>query len=114
MGWQRRYKGKYVKVNKDSPSALGVCDQSGLLFNHKDLVKQMEWRGDRLVWTGFLVGKRFLDKPQEQHRPPPVKDDPKSIKDARFPGDYVDYESNPVDNAKVLSELNDFKWMGQN
>ena len=52
----KRFKGKYVSINPDNPSALGVCDESGFVFNHKDLIKQMEWRGNNLVWTGLMVG----------------------------------------------------------
>ncbi len=71
-----RPKGKYVRINPSNPEALGVCDYSGFYFNRKDLVKQMEWRGNALVWTGFLVGRPFADKPNEQNRPPILPPDP--------------------------------------
>ena len=86
MSWVQRWKGKHVRINPRNPSALGVCDYSSFDFNHKDLIKQMEWRGDRLVWTGFLVGGPYLDKPQEQNRPPLVKDDPHPVVNPRIPG----------------------------
>lgn len=74
-----RAAGKYVRINKNHPRALGVCDQTGFIHNKSDLVKQMEWRGDSLAWTGFLVGKDFVDKPNEQGRAPRIPIDPKPV-----------------------------------
>lgn len=90
------YKGKYVKIDPKNPNALGVCDQSGFVFNHKDLRKQMEWRGNRLVWTGALRGAPYLDVPNEQNRPNIITKDPRVIRNSRPPADYTDPESNPV------------------
>lgn len=42
------------------------CDRSGFMF--KKLHKQYEWVGDRKIWTGLMVGKEFLDEPNEQNR----------------------------------------------
>ncbi len=70
-------KGRFVNISyKGENNALGICDYSGLVFNKKDLVKQMEWRGNALVWTGYLVGRPFLDVPNEQNRPPILPPDP--------------------------------------
>jgi hypothetical protein len=74
-------RGKYVK--KGVLEAIGVCDYSGFYFTKSDLVKQYEWRGNTLQWTGYLVGKPFLDIPNEQYRPPLIKGDPKSVENAR-------------------------------
>lgn len=89
MSFISRYKGKRVTINPHNPEALGICDYSDFVFNHKDLVKQMEWRGDALVWTGMMVGRPYVDKPNEQNRPPLVKNDPKPIKDPRIPQDTM-------------------------
>ena len=111
MSGSSKSHGKYVTIDPENPSAVAVCDQSGFVFNHKDLVKQMEWRGDSLVWTGFLVGKPFLDIPNEQNRPPLVKDDPKAIKNPRIPESYTDPESNPVlPHAQLMKKLNNMNW----
>jgi hypothetical protein len=45
----------------------------------------MEWRGDRLAWTGFYVGKQYLDKPNAQLKPPHLKPDPVPVRDPRLP-----------------------------
>lgn len=92
MGWVKRWQSKNITINPNSPNALGVCDDSGFVFNHKDLIKQMEWRGDNLVWTGLMKGPQYLDKPQEQNRPPLVKNDPRPVKDPRPPTPYTDPE----------------------
>ena len=70
-------RGSYVR--KGSTEPVGVCDFSGFWFSQSDLVKQMEYRGNSLVWTGFMVGKPFVDIPNQQARPPLVKADPKVV-----------------------------------
>jgi len=115
MGWVKRWKGKYVTIDPKHPSALGVCDESGFTFNHKDLVKQMEWRGDSLVWTGFMVGKPYLDVPNEQNRPPLVKSDPYPVKNPRLPDPYTDPEEPTVlPYSELLVKLRNINWDWEN
>lgn len=75
--------GKHVSIDPMAPQALGICDYTGFVFHHKDLVRQMEWRGNALIWTGFLVGRPYADKPNPQLRPPILPPDPVPIKWAR-------------------------------
>lgn len=115
MSWTSRWKGKYVKIDPKNPNALGQCDESGLTFNHKDLVKQMEWRGDNLVWTGLMVGRPYLDVPNEQNRPPLVKDDPRPVKNPRPPLPYTDPEYPVVDPfPEILAELEEGSFYDDN
>jgi hypothetical protein len=115
MSWINRWKGKYVKIDAKNPAALGQCDESGLTFNHKDLHKQMEWRGDNLVWTGLMVGKPYLDVPNEQLRPPLVKDDPKVVKNPRPSYPYTDPEFPVVDPfPQILDELEEMSFYDDN
>ena len=74
-------RGEYVKKNVIEP--VGVCDYSGFPFSRSDLVKQYEWRGNQLVWTGAIVGRPFVDEPNEQNRPPQIKGDPKVVQNPR-------------------------------
>lgn len=74
-----RPKGKHVRIDTESPDALGICDYTGFVFNRKDLVRQMEWRGNSLQWTGFLVGRPYADKPNPQLIPPILPPDPVPI-----------------------------------
>ena len=73
--------GDYVR--KDVIEPIGTCDYSGFPFSRSDLVKQYEWRGNQLVWTGAIVGRPFVDEPNEQNRPPQIKGDPKAVQNPR-------------------------------
>jgi hypothetical protein len=111
MSWVNRWKGRYVVIDPQNPSALGQCDDTDFTFNHKDLVKQMDWRGNNLVWTGLLVGKPYLDVPQEQNRPPLVKADPRPVTNPRLPVPYTDPNANQVlSNTQLTAKLNSFNW----
>lgn len=111
MSGTNKYKGKYVKIDPNDPDALGVCDESGFVFNHKDLCKQMEWRGDNLVWTGMMRGRPYLDVPSEQNRPAIGKADPKPMKNPKLPTPYTDPDANQVLPPKqLLDKLNKVHW----
>lgn len=71
-----KHHGKYTRFDKDNPRAVAICDYSGMLCMHEDLVRQMEYRGNALVWTGFMVNKRFADKPNPQNMTPLLMPDP--------------------------------------
>lgn len=78
-----RPKGKHVHIDPDAPEALGICDYTGFVHMRKDLIRQMEWRGNRLLWTGYYVGKSYLDKPNPQLMSPVLPPDPVPVKDPR-------------------------------
>jgi hypothetical protein len=82
-------KPKYATIDAYNPKGLGVCDKSQFVFNNQDLVKQMEWRGNSLQWTGFMVGKPFLDKPNPQLRNYPLPPDPVPLNNIRFDSNTV-------------------------
>jgi hypothetical protein len=50
---------------------------------HKDLRKQYEYYGNGLRYTGWMVHKKFLDKPNPQNLIPPFFADPEPVPDAR-------------------------------
>ena len=75
--------GKHVRIDSQSPNGLGICDYTGFVFNKKDLIKQMEWRGNAIVWTGLYVGRPYADVPNEQNRPPILPPDPIPFLNAR-------------------------------
>lgn len=95
-----RPKGKNVThIDEWAPQALAICDRTGFIFKRKDLVRQLEWRGNRLEWTGLLVGRPYLDEPNEQLRPPPLKPDPVPVREPRLPqGTLIvwEYVTSPV------------------
>lgn len=60
---------RYGKYVKDPMKPLAICDLTGSLTNYSNLVKQMEWRGDRLQWTGLMVMKEAAWTPCQNLRP---------------------------------------------
>ena len=64
---QVRNHGKYTKMSSRDPRGIARCDYSGLMVRHADLVKQKQYRGRGLVWTGLMVSPKFADiqNPQE-------------------------------------------------
>lgn len=77
------YPGKYSKFRKNNFKPVFICDISGLVSNLGDQVKQMEFAGRSEIWTGFLVNKRFRDKPNAQLLTPRIKADPKPVLTSR-------------------------------
>lgn len=105
-----RPKGKHVQIDCSNPNALGICDYTGFVFNRKDLVRQMEWRGNALVWTGFYVGKPYIDKPNEQLRPPILPPDPVPVKEPRLQQPTTITWS--VGQPQPWGQLTVFDWSG--
>lgn len=96
------YHGKYTKMHKNSPRAIARCDYSGFMVRHSDLARQMQYRGTGLVWTGFLVHKKFLDVPNQQDLTPLIKLDPVPIPNAR-PDNQVDAETTLATSVGVIT-----------
>jgi hypothetical protein len=103
---------KYYTANPDNPDAKAICDRSGFVFNHDDLVPQMEWRGDTLEWTGLMVGPPFLDEPNEQLRNPPMFPDPVPVEMPKPPYRYEIVWSNQLIPWSQLTVVNWVSWSG--
>lgn len=85
------YFGKYGKVDRNNPEAAGICDRGGEVRKYRELHKEMEWRGGRLVWNGFLVCRHHLDKPNPQiSGPNMLHEDPVPIRNPRPVIDFSD------------------------
>lgn len=50
---------------------------------HRDLIKQMEYCGSGLRWTGFYVHHKFADQPNPQNLVPYIRLDPVPLPNAR-------------------------------
>lgn len=85
MAW--RFHG-HARVNPEAPSAFGVCDRCGRLFNLSDLMWQHDWRGTRLANLRIRVCSEDLDKPFPFFRPVILPPDPVPVKDPR-PENYA-------------------------
>ena len=72
-----------MRIDRNDPQPWGICDYSGRRVLRSELTRQMEWRGNRLVWTGLMVWKRFADLPNPQNQTPMLKADPLGFADAR-------------------------------
>lgn len=73
----------HARVNPSSPSAFGVCDRCGRLFNLSDLTYQFDWRGPRLANLRIKVCRQDLDKPFNFYRPIILPPDPMPVLDPR-------------------------------
>lgn len=105
-------RGRYYIVDTDNPQAKGICDRSGFAFNHSDLIKQMEWRGESLEWTGLTVGRPFLDEPNEQLRNPEIGPDSIPVEYPKMPIFTEVFWSNQMVPWSQLSVLTWASWGG--
>ena len=105
-----RKQGTFIKPSSKNP--IGYCDYTYIPFNIENMTRQYEWRGNNLVWTGSIVGKKFATIPQEQNRPPPPGlTDPTVVKDPRLPNPFIPADANPVPPYNVLlNQLLNFNW----
>lgn len=97
-----RNHGKYTKMNINSPRAIATCDYSGLMVRHMDLVRQNQYAGTGLVWTGLLVNPKFADKPNPQNLVPYIRLDPVPVKNAR-PDSQVDNYTTLANTVGIIS-----------
>lgn len=72
--------GHTVTVNPEDPISVGVCDHSGFVVPRNELVKNMQFRGNSLVWDGTLVWYKFADVPNAQQLSPILPPDPVPVK----------------------------------
>lgn len=75
-------------VDIERPEAWAICDRCGFRYLHRDLVWQVDWRGNNLQNLMLLVCERCDDIPQDQLRPIIIGPDPVPVKDPR-PGWYA-------------------------
>lgn len=81
MSW--RPHPKRARTNTRSPRCWGTCDRSGFVHNLEDLVPEYQWAGTKLMNQNILVGRRYVDEPQEQLRTIKIPRDPDPIINAR-------------------------------
>lgn len=97
-----RYHGK-AAVSTTKPSAFGICDRCGGLYNLKSLRWQFDFAGPVLQNLRILVCSPCYDKPQEQLKPVLVPPDPLPVPNAR-PQNYEQAEVNYL-NTEALQDL---------
>lgn len=78
-----------ARISAVSPSALGVCQRCGFLFNLSDLKYQYDWQqGPRLKNLRIKVCRTCMDVPQENGRTVVLPADPVPVA-FPLPEDYV-------------------------
>jgi hypothetical protein len=97
-----RYHGKYTSMSKNNPRGIARCDYSGLMTLHSNLVRQEEYRGTGLVWTGYFVNPKFADRPNPQNLTPLVGLDPIPLKDSR-PDAQIDAQTTIEESTGALT-----------
>ena len=71
-------------VDLQNPDSWGRCDRTGLPRMQAELTPQMEYFGNTLQWTGYMVGMKDLDEPNPQWMPVRLKPDPMPIPNPRI------------------------------
>jgi hypothetical protein len=99
---QVRNHGKYTKMRMKDPRGIARCDYSGLMVRHSDLVKQMQYRGTGLVWTGLMVAPQFADKPNPQELIPLIRLDPVPLENPR-PDSQIDAQPTIASSTGEIS-----------
>ena len=91
-----------AKVSTRSPSAFGICDNCGFLYQLSELRWQFQWAGNKLVNLRQLVCRRCNDIPQTQLRAIILPADPMPVQNPR-PQDYriasTDYRATSGQNT---------------
>lgn len=72
-----------ARISIRRPQAMGECDRCGFWHSHADMIRQLQWAGNKLIDTGLLVGRDCLDRPQDQFRSIILPPDPIPILNAR-------------------------------
>lgn len=92
-----------ARVSTRHPEAFGVCDTCGFVYNRVQLVEQMEYQGNDVRPTGFLVCTSTCnDMPQPQFSTPILPNDPYPILNPRpdlYPGAMSQPAPNPPGDA---------------
>lgn len=72
-----------ARVSTRHPQAKGECDRCSGWHNLKDMRRQYQWAGNKLVDTGLLVGADCYDIPQDQYRSIILPPDPRPVPNPR-------------------------------
>jgi hypothetical protein len=69
----------HARVDPQRPSAFGICDECGFLYQRNELRWQTEFYGREVRKTGFLRCPRCFDSPNPTLRPVVLPADPVPI-----------------------------------
>jgi len=89
----------HAKVDPLHPAAFAICDQCGFQYNHRDLRWEVQWFGNQIRKTGFLVCPTCWDHPNPTLRPKVLPPDPVPILNPRkeyIPVDVSNESGDPL------------------
>lgn len=72
-----------ARVDSKRPQAFGVCDRCATVYNLVDLGYEEDWRGNRIMRTGFRVCRSCMSIPAPFLRTVILPPDPVPVKDPR-------------------------------
>lgn len=78
-------------ISKRNIRAIGLCDYSGFLKHHDEMSFQWIYQGNGLVNTGYLVHKKYKDKPNAQSLKPRLSIDPIPVRNPRIDPYYTSF-----------------------
>jgi hypothetical protein len=90
-------------INPTGPSALGICDGCGILYNLRELRWQFEWCGTTMQNLHLRVCSQCWDVPQQQLRTIILPPDPPSVRDPRTEPFAID-ERNELTLSKIIGK----------
>lgn len=59
----------HAQLDPRSPAAFGICDRCGFLYQHRNLRWEVQYQGQYINKTGFLVCNTCWDVPNPQLKP---------------------------------------------
>lgn len=77
----------HAKLDPRSPLAFANCDCCGFLYRRVDLRAQTEWRGNKILPTGYLHCDTCWDRPNPTLRPIVLPPDPVPVNQPRKEAD---------------------------
>ena len=98
---------KNADTNPDYPRAWATDDRSGMITNLHKMRWEVQWSGQQLIKTGFLVGADNYDIPQEQLRTLIIPADPPPLMNARvepYVIDETDYRTTQDDEFRITQD----------
>lgn len=100
--------GRHVR---DKRKMVSSCDRTGFLYNSCDMVKQMEWRGKSLRWTGLMVGYDQVDVPNANRKPFTAKKEgipPPNSRPLQVIGTPPPFYGPTLSTQQILKQLMDY------
>ena len=74
---------RYRQPDPTNPEASAVCDRGGEVRKRSELQREMVYRGNRVVWSGFMVCRHHIDPPHPQDRTLVLRPDPVPVENPR-------------------------------